>query len=493
MFFTRRFFVVLAVVFVLFVVGYIFPVCFEAALWLFTILINVVIIDAVWGLLPRDRDPLLRLTICHSLLIMADFAFMGVIEGLFSIKMPQIPLALIPVLLFFRAMSIKRKGTVTAYRTCPDRFSNGDDNEVRITVENRLPTPVHVDIIDELPDIFQRRDVRFPVDLKRGEKREIVYRLRPVRRGVYNFGRIRLFVTSPLGLVTIRVTEGQPQEVKVYPSYLMLNQYELLAAHHNLTELGIKRVRRLGHHTEFEHIKEYVRGDDYRTINWKASARRHQIMVNTYQDERSQQVYSVIDKGRIMQSAFRGMTLLDYAINASLVLSYVAMRREDKAGLATFSNRFETFLPASRQSGQMQQLLENLYRQATDFGESDYSTLSVHLNKHITKRSLLILYTNFDSVVGMERQLEALKVLARRHVVLVVFFENASLTAFAERKPRHLSDYFDQTIADKFIAEKQHVVNQLQRHGIYALLTAPERLSIDVINRYLEMKSRHVI
>ena len=490
MFFTRRFFVVLAVVFVLYLASYAFPVCYEAARWLICILLHLSAIDGSLGLglrMERRRPKTYVLPILYIL----SFSYL-----VYRLITPPIIIVLVIGTLIGWILlwpSTNRSETITARRSCSDRFSNGDENEVRITVENRLSIPVHVDIIDELPDIFQRRDVRFPVELKRGEKREIVYRLRPVRRGVYHFGRIRLFVTSPLGLVTTRVTDGQPQEVKVYPSYLMLNQYELLAAHHNLTELGIKRVRRLGHHTEFEHIKEYVRGDDYRTINWKASARRHQIMVNTYQDERSQQVYSVIDKGRIMQSAFRGMTLLDYAINASLVLSYVALRREDKVGLATFSNHFETFLPASQQAGQMQQLLESLYRQATDFGESDYSALSVHLNKHITKRSLLILYTNFDSVVGMERQLEALKYLSSRHVVLAVFFENASLTAFAERKPRHLSDYFDQTLADKFIAEKQHVVNLLQRHGIYALLTAPERLSVDVINRYLEMKARHVI
>lgn len=490
MFFTRRFFVVLAVVFVLYLASYAFPVCYEAARWLGYILLTLSSIDVMWGetLESKKRRPM---ALFYSILFGILFGSLFVL--LSPSKLSLVFSAVILILVCFLLPYKKRSETITAHRSCSDRFSNGDENEVRITVENRLSIPVHVDIIDELPDIFQRRDVRFPVELKRGEKREIVYRLRPVRRGVYHFGRIRLFVTSPLGLVTTRITDGDPQEVKVYPSYLMLNQYELLAAHHNLTELGIKRVRRLGHHTEFEHIKEYVRGDDYRTINWKASARRHQIMVNTYQDERSQQVYSIIDKGRIMQSAFRGMTLLDYAINASLVLSYVALRREDKVGLATFSNHFETFLPASQQAGQMQQLLESLYRQATDFGESDYSALSVHLNKHITKRSLLILYTNFDSVVGMERQLEALKFLSSRHVVLAVFFENASLTTFAERKPRHLSDYFDQTLADKFIAEKQHVVNLLQRHGIYALLTAPERLSVDVINRYLEMKARHVI
>lgn len=207
----------------------------------------------------------------------------------------------------------------------------------------------------------------------------------------------------------------------------MLHRYELLAISDNLTELGIKRIRRVGHHTEFEQIKEYVKGDDYRTINWKASARRHELMVNVYQDERSQQIYNVIDKGRIMQQAFRGMTLLDYAINASLVLSYVVMRKEDKAGLVTFNEHFDTFIPASRQPGQMQALLENLYSQQTTFGETDFSSLCVHLNKRVNKRSLLVLYTNFSGIGSLNRQLAYLQQLNRQHRLLVIFFEDAAL------------------------------------------------------------------
>ena len=141
--------------------------------------------------------------------------------------------------------------------------------------------------------------------------------------------------------------------------------------------------KKLERFIETHKIKEYVKGDDYRTINWKASARRHELMVNVYQDERSQQIYSVIDKGRVMQQAFRGMTLLDYAINASLVLSYVAMRKEDKAGLATFDEHFDTFVPASKQPGHMQTLLEKLYSQQTTIGETDFSALCEHLNKHV--------------------------------------------------------------------------------------------------------------
>jgi len=216
-------------------------------------------------------------------------------------------------------------------------------------------------------------------------------------------------------------------------------------------------------------------------------------MVNVFQDERSQQIYSIIDKGRLMQSAFRGMTLLDYAINASLVLSYVAIHRDDKAGLATFEEKFETFIPASKQSGQMQIILESLYKQYTSFGESDYSSLYVHLNKYINKRSLLIIYTNFDSLTGMERQLNYLRQLARKHVVLVVFFENTELNDMAAKQPDTTHDYFKQVVADKFIFEKRLIVSKLKQYGVYSLLTSPEGLSVNVINKYLEMKSRRII
>ncbi len=380
-----------------------------------------------------------------------------------------------------------------ASRQCAERFSNGDENEITIRVENLYSHPIEVEVIDEIPFIFQQRDINFRLSLGKEEGKTIRYHLRPTRRGVYSFGHIRVFATTRLGFVSRRFTCGAPRDIKVYPSYLMLHQYELLAISDNLTELGIKRIRRVGHQTEFEQIKEYVKGDDYRTINWKASARRHQLMVNVYQDERSQQIYNIIDKGRVMQQAFRGMTLLDYAINASLVISYVAMRKEDKAGLVTFDEHFDTFVPASKQAGHMQDLLEKLYSQQTTFGETDFSSLCVHLGKHVSKRSLLILYTNFVNVGSLNRQLSYLQQLNRQHRLLVVFFEDADLKAYISRPARDTEDYYRHVIAEKFAYEKRLIVNILKQHGIYSLLTTPENLSIDVINKYLEMKSRQVL
>ena len=383
-----------------------------------------------------------------------------------------------------------RKKVVDAERYCAPRFSNGDDNDIRLVIENHYPFEVRMDIIDEIPVVFQRRDILFKIKIRTGQTNVIHYQLRPTQRGEYGFGHILLYISTALGIVSRRVKCASPIDIAVYPSYIMLHRYEFLAIHHNLQEIGIKKIRRIGHNTEFESIKEYIKGDDYRIINWKASARRHFPMVNVYQDERSQQIYNIIDKGRIMQNAFRDMTLLDYAINASLVLSFVAIRKDDKAGLATFAEGFETFIPAGKQVSQMQQILEGLYHQQTTFGESDYSSLYVHLNKHINKRSLLVIYTNFDTIIGMERQLEYLRQLARRHVVLVVFFEDVELKAFATKRPATMEGYYQLVVADKFIFEKQHVIAKLRQHGIYSLLTEPDKLSVNIINKYLEMKAR---
>lgn len=386
-----------------------------------------------------------------------------------------------------------------AFRQLPDRFSNGDENVVRIRVENNYRFPIRVEVVDEIPFVFQRRDVSFEAYIPQAEAKTIRYSLRPTHRGVYGFGRVRVFVASPIGLLRRRFTCCEAHDVKVYPSFLMLHQYELLAISNNLTEMGIKRIRRVGHHTDFEQIKDYVTGDDFRTINWKASARRSKLMVNVYQDERSQQIYNVIDKGRVMQQAFRGMTLLDYSINASLVLSYVAMYKEDRAGLATFSNDFDTFVPASRRPGHMQTLLETLYAQQTEFGETDYSALVANLNKHVTKRSLVVLYTNFTGLVSMQRQLPYLQQLNKRHRLLVVFFEDEELKEYisTHHAPltthRSTESYYRQVMADRFVYEQRLIVSTLRQHGILSLLTTPQNLSVDVINRYLEMKSRQQI
>lgn len=390
------------------------------------------------------------------------------------------------------AILYSRRGIV-ASRQLADRLSNGDDNDMRLRVESSYPFALRLTVIDETPFVFQRRDVDFLLRLKPREGKTIVYKLRPTQRGVYGFGRIRVFVRSALSLAERRYTCGESQDAKVYPSYLMLHKYELLAMNNRLTEMGVKRIRRAGNNTEFERIKEYVEGDNYRSLNWKASARRHQLMVNVYEDERSQQIVSVIDKGRPMQQAFQGMTLLDYAINASLMLSYVAVRKTDKAGLVCFADHTDTFVAPSRRHGQMERLLDALYSQQTRWSESDFGDMLATINKRLTKRSLLVVYTSFANTQAMTRQLPYLKQLNLRHKVLVVFFADNEMRDFVNSSPRSTEEYYQHVIVEKMLYEQRLIVSQLRQHGILSMLTTPQNLSVDVVNRYLELKERQAI
>jgi uncharacterized protein (DUF58 family) len=392
-------------------------------------------------------------------------------------------------------------GRVFGRRAMGDKLANGSDNDIRIYLENRYRFSVRTETIDEIPHQFQRRDVLFKMAVGAGQTSIIHYQLRPTKRGEYEFGALNVYAASPLGLVRRRFRYEQGITVPVYPSFLQMRQYELLAISNRLTEVGIKRIRRVGQSMEFEQIRPYVAGDDPRTINWKATARRSMgadsgadtLVVNHFQDERAQQVYCLIDKGRVMRMPFEGLSLLDYAINATLVVSNIALLKHDKAGLITFSNRPGAAVAADRRPGHMLQLLEVLYRQKTRYLETDFELLYATVRAKIRQRSLLILFTNFETLQGMQRQLPYLRRLAKDHLLLVVFFENTELRAFLDAPALSTEDVYNQTIAEKFEQEKRQTVLELQRYGIYSLLTAPKDLTANTINKYLEFKARGLI
>lgn len=392
----------------------------------------------------------------------------------------------------FAILFMVRKG-ISAKRICSDRFSNGDDNDVYLALQNHYRMPVFASVIDEVPLRFEIRNFNHRLSLSPGENKTLHYRLRPVLRGEYHFGFIRIFVNTPLGLLSRRFTLGEANMVAVYPSFLQLRKFELLAISNRLTEYGIKKIRKIGHNREFDQIKEYVLGDDVRTLNWKATARKGNLMVNTYQDEKSQQMYCLIDKGRTMKMPFNELSLLDYAINSSLVLCNVAIRKDDKAGLLTFSNRPGNFVKAEKKPNHMEKILETLYNQDMNFKEADFGRLFMHVKTQIKQRSLLMLYTNFESMVSLQRQLPYLRKIASQHLLVVVFFENTELRELTEMNTKNLEEVYVKTIAEKFSYEKKLIAKELQKYGIHCVLTAPQNLTVNSINKYLELKARGMI
>lgn len=382
---------------------------------------------------------------------------------------------------------------LTAKRICADRFSNGDDNAVALHISNHRNYRVDINLSDELPYQFGSLIKPYRFTLAGNETVSFTYTVKPFERGEHHFGIINIFLYSPLGLLIRQIKSGEEKTVAVYPSLVQMRHYQLLAVASQLTEKGTRPLRKTGSSIEFEQVKEYVPGDDYRNINWQATARRNSLMINNFMDERSQQVICIIDKGRNMKMSFVGMTLLDYAINAALVLSNIVLVKGDKAGLLTYGKTIDQFVTPDKRSSHITLLLDALYRQQTHFLDSNTEALYVAIRQKIRQRSLIILFTNFESSYGLQRQLPYLKKIASYHALLVVFFENRELADMQEKTVTTLEDIYVKTVAGKFSFEKRQMVKELQNAGIMALLTPPQALTATVINKYIEVKTRQAL
>ncbi|MBN2402403.1 MAG: DUF58 domain-containing protein [Spirochaetes bacterium] len=426
--------------------------------------------------------------ICASVLFVTGFFFyfVFVIAKIFTFFI--ILFFLMDALLLY----IPRQN-MKARRLAPDRLSNGDDNSVIINLENLYPFSLSLTIIDEIPFQFRKRDFSLRTEIRRNEKKSVSYTLHPVERGEYYFGALNIFAATVIGCLKRRFRFAVDEAVPVYPSIIQMKKYGLLAVSNRLADAGIRKIRRLGHTMEFDHIRRYVSGDDYRTINWKATARKTDIMVNQYEDEKSQPVYSIIDMSRIMKMPFRGMSLLDYAINSSLILSGIALYKQDKFGLIAYSDTVPMLLPADRKQSQMQKVLEALYKLKTDFKEPDYEHLYSILSRKLNQRSLIFLFTNFETLSSFKRNINFFRRVGRRHTLVVVFFKNTELEALIRSVPATTEEIYTKTIAEKFDFEKRQIVKELNKNAAIALLTAPDELTADTINTYLEIKARGML
>lgn len=391
------------------------------------------------------------------------------------------------VMLYFK------KKPISVSRHLDEKLSNGDLNPVKIKIRGQLPFRSSLEIIDEFPVQLQLRNLSFKLSCSPRFEEEVKYDIRPVERGVYQYGKIRVFISTPFGLINRRLSFDLEKTVKVYPSFIQFKKYSFLAISNRLQEAGLKRMRHPGQSNEFEQIREYVIGDDYRKINWRATARKNDLMVNQFQEEKAQSVYCLIDKGRTMQMPFDGLNLIDYAINATLVMSGIAIGKGDKAGILTFSDKIGSYVVARSLSTQMHQISESLYNQKVRVRESDYLRLYKNIKFNIRKRSLFILFTNFDSLTTLDRQIKYLKAIAKNHVLCTVIFDNTEINKRANEKSSGLKELYDQTMAEKLQHDKKRIIKELNKNGIYSILTEPQDLTINTINKYVEMKARGLI
>ena len=427
----------------------------------------------------------------------------GVVVALFSISfyyhilfhlaqvilLSIIALSIADVIILF-----SKKNKISCNRDIAKVFSLNDANTVRINVKNNYQFTLFIEIIDEVPYQFQMRNFVIKCKLSSFQENNLTYNVVPKSRGLYQFKNINVLFSSPLNLAQRKVIFQQNMNVPVYPSIVQMKKYQL---HINASVKhfeGLKKIQRIGHSYEFDHIKNYVIGEDPRSINWKASSRRNELMVNHYEDEKSQQVYCILNKSRLMKMPFNGLSLMDYSINTILTISNIALTKSDRIGLISFSDKIGTVIKSNRNNTQLQKILNALYNESERSLDPNYELLYSAIRFFIPNRSLLFLFTNFETAESLERNLKMLRRINKFHLLVPIIFENTEVDDFiSDSKVDHAIDIYYKVIARKMLNEKEIICSELKNHGIQYILSKPENLSINTINKYLELKSRGLI
>src|SRR5579859_500484 len=371
-----------------------------------------------------------------------------------------------------------------------DRLSLNAVNPIHLSLRNRGRRPVTFWVRDEPPDAFEVDARVLAGSAPALGAWEGSYGARPLRRGNYEFGNLNLRWLSPMGLLVRQARLPAGGAVKVYPNLLDVRHYDLLLRRNRLQELGLRHTRQFGEGTEFERLREYQPDDDFRRIDWKATARRHQPIALEYQTERSQNVIAVLDAGRLMQSPVARVAKLDYVVNAVLLLAYVATGKGDKVGLLTFADQVSAYLAPRQGRGQFYRMLELLYAVEAQPAEPDPGRALAYLALKQRKRALIVLFTDLSGGATMRMLVQHAAVLARRSLLLVVTISDPDIHAAAEQRPRDSAAVFQRAAAEQQLAERQVALDQLRRQGCLTLDVPANELSIKVINQYLELKGR---
>lgn len=386
-------------------------------------------------------------------------------------------------------------------RTNDPRLSLGAENLVIVRVTNRGRRAVRAIVRDEFPVQFHAdqtilNDAR-PSLLAPRAQVELRYHIRPPRRGDYRFGDLNLRWRGVLGLIVRQARFPASADVKVYPNLLDIRKYELLVRKGQLNEMGLRQTRWLGSGTQFERLREYQFDDEFRKIDWKATARRGKPISREFETERSQNIIALIDVGRLMRSpvgdpsAGSGQSLekVDYAVNAALMLSYVAGLRGDKVGLLTFADQVINYLPPKAGKGQFYRMLATLYGIESQSVEADYVRAFAYLKAKHKKRALIVLFTDLASGLAAQTLVTQIAPLWPRHLPLLVAIGDPGVVELARRMPADSPSVYERMVAEQLLDERVVTMESLRRRGVLTLDVPANQLTIAVVNRYLELKA----
>lgn len=388
------------------------------------------------------------------------------------------------------------------------RLSLGAKNRVAVRVENNSPRTLRVTVRDEYPSEFSADRVILDssasdekgagVRIAPRSRAEFVYHVRPPRRGDYAFGDTNLRWGGVLGLIVRQARYATAASVKVYPNLLDIRKYELQTRKGMLQEIGLRQMRMLGSGTEFERLREYQLDDEFRKIDWKATARRGKPVTREFETEKSQTIMSLLDTGRLMRPPIadpsnpsgQGLAKLDYAVNAVLMLSYVAGLRGDRVGMLAFADDVESYLAPRAGRGQFYKMLATLYAVESQPVESDYVRAFSYLGAKHKKRSLIVIFSDIATGIAAETLVKQIAPLSPRHLVLLVAIGDPTVVQMAQQLPRDSVSVYERAVAEQLVDERALILEKLRQRGVLTLDVTANQLTVAVVNKYLELKAR---
>lgn len=433
--------------------------------------------------------------ICPALLILSaalpPLAPVGVVYGVGML-----------ILVFLDRRNAGNRSQLEIARAHDQKLSLGVPNRVTVRVTSRAPRALQVEIADEVPPLFVGWDkASGNVTVAPRETAEFAYHVRPPRRGDFAFGDLNVRWPGPLGFYLRQATIPAAEKVKVYPNLHDIQKYDLLARRDQLAEMGLHNVRLRGEGTAFESLRDYTPDDPYRIINWKATARRGKPISTDYEPERSQRVIAVLDVGRMMRSPIRvedpggvawDMAKVDFVINSLLLFSYVAILKGDQVGLVVFADRVTGYIAPGKGRAHFQKLLDAMYALESEPVEADYARAVNFLSANSRKRALVVLFTDLSGARASESLLAHVPRLAPRHLPLLVTIRDPSLDQEAQQRPIDSASTYRRAVAEQLIDERRLLLDSLGRRGVLTLDVDAGKLSMAVINRYLQLKAKAI-
>lgn len=393
---------------------------------------------------------------------------------------------------FFRLYLSTNHGihaTRTIQRTC----SLGVPLASEITIENRTPMTLVGSLRDDLPENFQSSPLEHQLRLAPRGRMTAHRRLTPGRRGAFRLERVYLRFFSSYRLWMRHVCIDLRNQLNVYPDMKQLSDYALLARTNRLSLIGVRKTRHLGQDSEFERLRDYTRDDNYRHIDWKSTARRRKLTVRQFQNDQSQRVVFLLDCGRMMTNERGGYSLLDHALNSTLMMAYVALSQGDAVGMLCFSDKIHSYIPPRGGSSQMNRLIQAGFDQFPRLVESRYDQAFLYLSSHCKRRSLVVLTTNVLDEVNAGAVVDYLGNINGRHLPLGVLLRDREMFEAANSPGGDTFQMYRAAAAADILLWRDQVLKDLQHRGVLIVDAFPEELTAPLVNQYLEVKAQHLL